>query len=50
MMVYALVAHLQNLASIGNAGPPDTTYLYYPHVEGITLQGSLSPACINQNE
>ena len=22
----------------GNASPPDTTYLYYPHVEGITLQ------------
>ena len=21
--------------SVGNAGPPDTTYLYYSHVEGV---------------
>ena len=32
----------------GSAGPPDTMYLYYLHVEGIALQGSFSPACINQ--
>ena len=30
--------------SVGNAGPPDTTYLYYSHVEGVTLNGSLLPA------
>ena len=29
-----------------NAGPPDTEYLYYPlHVQGVTLKGSLLPAC-----
>ena len=38
MIVYALVAHQQNLTlSVWSAGPPDKTYLYYPHVEGITL-------------
>ena len=26
------------------------SYLYYPHVEVITVQGSLPPACINQNK
>ena len=30
--------------SVGNAGPPDTMYLYYSHVEGATLKGSLLPA------
>ena len=36
--------------SVGNAGPPDTNYLYYPqYMEGITLKGSLLPACIIQN-
>ena len=29
-----------------NARPPDTEYLYYPlDVEGVTLKGSLLPAC-----
>ena len=32
--------------SIVNAGPPDTEYLCYPHVEGVTLEGSLFPANI----
>ena len=48
MINYAFVAHLHCL--FGNADPPDATCLYYAHVEGITLQGSLSPACINQNK
>lgn len=26
--------------TFGYAGPPDTIYLYYPHVEGVTLIGS----------
>ena len=29
-----------------NAGPPDTKYLYYPHLEGVTQKGSLLPASI----
>ena len=29
---------------VGNAGPPDTMYLYYSHVEDVTLKGSLLPA------
>ena len=27
--------------SVGNAGPPNTTSLYYSHVEAATLKGSL---------
>ena len=35
----------------GNGGPLDTKYLYYPlQVEGVTLKGSLLPACISQNK
>lgn len=26
--------------TFGYAGLPDTIYLYYPHVEGVTLIGS----------
>ena len=29
-----------------NAGPPDTKYLYYSHLEGVTQKGSLLPASI----
>ena len=29
-----------------NAGPLDTKYLYYPHLEGVTRKGSLLPASI----
>ena len=29
-----------------NAGPPDTKYLYYSHLEGVTQMGSLLPASI----
>ena len=46
------VPHLKNpTQSVGNAGPLNTKYLYYPrHVETATLQGSLLPACIGQNK
>ena len=38
------VTHLEiPILSVGNAGPPDTTYLYYSHVEGVTLKGSFLP-------
>ena len=36
--------------TFGYAGLPDTIYLYYPHVEGVTLIGSQLPANINQNK
>ena len=32
--------------TFGDAGPPDTKYLYYPHVESVTLKASLLPANI----
>ena len=32
-----------------NTGPPDTKYLYYPHVENVTQKGSLLPAPIILN-
>ena len=35
-------------AGVANAGLPDTTCLYYPHLEGVTQKGSLWPAWINQ--
>ena len=39
------VAHLKiPTPPVGNAGAPDTKYLYYFHVEGVTLKGSLLPA------
>ena len=50
-----LIAWLKNLwrkptLSLGNAAPPDTKYLYYPQcMEGVTLRGSLLPACRIQN-
>ena len=37
---------LNKLNTFGDAGPPDTKYLYYVHVEGVTLRGSLLPANI----
>lgn len=36
--------------TFGYAGPPDTIYLYYSHMEGVTLHGSLLPANVNQNK
>ena len=39
------VAHLEiSNMSVDNTGPPDKTYLYYSHVDGVTLKGSLLPA------
>ena len=39
------VAHLEiSNMSVDNTGPPDSTYLYYSYVEGVTLKGSLLPA------
>ena len=39
------VAHLEYpTLSAGNSGPPDTIYLYYSHVEGVSLKVSLLPA------
>ena len=39
------VAHLEiSNMTVDNTGPPDTMYLYYSHVEGVTLKGSLLPA------
>ena len=39
------VAHLEiSNMTVDNTGPPDTTYLYYSYVEGVTLKGSLLPA------
>ena len=29
---------------VGNAGPPNTMYLYYRYMEGVTMIGSLLPA------
>ena len=39
-----------NQDSLSNDGPLDTKYLYYPHVEGVTARGSLSPASIYKLE
>ena len=36
----------QHCFSLRNAGLPDTKYLYYPYVEGVTYKGSLLPASI----
>ena len=37
-------------STFGNSGPPNTKYLYYPHIDGVTLKGSLFPANITQNK
>ena len=36
----------QHCFQLSNAGPPDKSYLYYPHVEGVTQKASLLPAFI----
>ena len=36
----------KKLNTFGDTDPQDTKYLYYPHVEGVTLKGSLLPSNI----
>ena len=40
-----LLAHLKNPTLwVSNASPPGSVFLYSPHMEGVTLKGSLWPA------
>ena len=44
------VTYLKNFQHFRYAGYSYKEYLYYSHVEGVTLKGSLLPANITQNK